>query len=524
MADAGGARHHRSLPSALWDLRRVSSPSLGIVASDGALFAGALFGRDALESAEDLLPFRPALAARVLFSLAQRQGLADAPPGPGSSEEERGKIHHEARSLTIDGRPVPPALARMIADLSSKWGGTADGFVYYGSLDATPLFVRLAGRYCQLYGTGILATPVVGRDGRTRTLGDCVVAATEWIERSLASSRTGCLEFHRRNPLGLRNQAWTDSMTGIVLPDGTLANHGGPIAPVEVQGVAYDALLAAAELTEGTDPARAHRWRRAAVRLQYALLNGFWDGKTRAFARALDRDPTTKEVRRIMTKSSSQLTLLDTRVFDDLPSTLRHRAVGALVADACGARFLTDVGIRCRAVGATRMRGLDDYHGSSAVWPKETYDIAKGLRRQGFPRLADELERRILNGVNVFGANTEFFYVDGRGRAATALVPSTARRAIRGTNIPDAAQAWTVAAVYAIKRRIGSRAVEPDGGPWQAALTDRLLPSMGRIPFLRTREAVLELRGRRVRGVNVERGRKKEARVSSQRSRADASL
>ncbi len=96
-----------TLPSAEMDLRRLRSPDChGVYASAGELYADAVFGRDSIEAAEDLLHLRPDIAREVILTLAHLQRTADVSPGPNSSEEERGRIHHEHRQLTLDGRRI----------------------------------------------------------------------------------------------------------------------------------------------------------------------------------------------------------------------------------------------------------------------------------------------------------------------------------------------------------------------------------------------------------------------------------
>src|SRR5207245_1281024 len=127
-------------PSALADLRRLrSSTTHALYASGGELYSDAVFGRDSLEAAEDVLHLLPRVAHDVVLALSRLQGVVDADPGPRSSEEERGKIHHEHRSLFVDGRRISPRSQRLLERLSELWGGDGATLTYYGSADATPL-------------------------------------------------------------------------------------------------------------------------------------------------------------------------------------------------------------------------------------------------------------------------------------------------------------------------------------------------------------------------------------------------
>jgi glycogen debranching enzyme len=115
--------------------------------------------------------------------------------------------------------------------------------------------------------------------------------------------------------------------------------------------------------------------------------------------------------------------------------------------------FLTDAGIRSRALSESKLIKFWDYHGSFVSWPKETYDIAKGLYKHGFAKLAAELENRIVNVVRAMRAYPEFVYVDNRGRVL-GISPSAHGHGeimyVESTNHPERIQAWTVSAIVAI--------------------------------------------------------------------------
>lgn len=493
-----------TLPSAEMDLRRLRSPDgHGLYASAGDLYADAVFGRDSIEAAEDILHIRPDVAREVILTLARLQGTADVPSGPSSSEEERGRIHHEHRQLNVDGRRISPRSEELLRLLSQLWGGDGESMTYYGSVDATPLYVRLVARFCERYGTSILDEPTVDKDGRDSTVRASALLAVEWLERKLEESSLDLVEFRHRNPRGIPFQVWKDSGTSYVHRNGELANWEDPIAAVEVQGYTFDALLGAAQ-TLGRDlGSHASRWREEAYRLRARILEHFWMGRDRYFAMGIDRDLLGRTTQ-IDSIASNGALLLDTSLFDALPDAERY--LQGVVERICGPEFLTEVGIRCRSLTDDGLVDFQDYHGTWAVWLKEGYDIAKGLRRQGFPRLADQVCIRLLNGVVVARKHVEFLYVspdqrvhyDFRGR------DHTGRRAteILGTNVPEETQAWSVSAILAIKWRFGAvRATDdlpPRSDGWRRELEDELLMGMPHAHFLRgrvDREAVYARRG-----------------------------
>ena len=157
----------------------------------GAPWFMALFGRDSLLTSWMLLPWDDSLAAGTLQTLAGRQGHTVDPV----TEEEPGRILHEVRfgsaaSLTLGGRRA-----------------------YYGTADATPLFVMLLGELRRW-----------GRRGQlTRDLLPQADRALEWMRRYGDADGDGFIEYSRKTPAGLVNQGWKDSWDGINFADGTIA-------------------------------------------------------------------------------------------------------------------------------------------------------------------------------------------------------------------------------------------------------------------------------------------------------------
>ena len=185
-----------------------------IVIAAGAPWFMTLFGRDSLLAAWMTLPFDPTLAVGVLHALSELQGTVDDP----RAEEQPGKILHELRR-------------------HGGGGPFADRERYYGTVDATPLFVMLAA---EAWRWGAL-TPA-----DLSALSPAVDRALDWILGDGDSDDDGFLDYRRRDAAGLSNQGWKDSWDGITSADGSLPS--GPIALVEVQGYAYAALRGGAEL------------------------------------------------------------------------------------------------------------------------------------------------------------------------------------------------------------------------------------------------------------------------------------
>ncbi|MBX4188740.1 hypothetical protein KW792_01420 [Candidatus Saccharibacteria bacterium] len=221
-----------------------SKSGLGVYASSDRLFRGAVFGRDSLEVADDLMLVKPRLVEKILITIASLQGETNRP----DNEEEPGKIIHEYRTPKVDGKPLNQTSQEIYDRLSSMWGGDGSSLAYYGSVDSTPHFIKTLAVYCQNYGMEILTKQVKLRSGRMESLIIIMEDAIEWLCLHLEKSHSGLIEYHRKNPHGIENQVWKDSREFYIHKNGQLANHRHPISSIEVQSLAYDAFILAAEL------------------------------------------------------------------------------------------------------------------------------------------------------------------------------------------------------------------------------------------------------------------------------------
>lgn len=429
-------------------LRRVTSKSgLGVYASCDRLYAGAVFGRDSLEVAEDLIYIRPKLVRTVLLTLASLQGTVEN----GQNEEQVGKIIHEYRRRVVDGKPITGVRLDIFKELANKWGGSKYEVAYYGSVDATPHFLRVLGEFCAIHGDDILLQTVMCRDQQKRTVHAVAKRALAWLERQLYGSETGLLEFHRLSPHGILNQVWKDSDEFYIHENKAPVNHKRPIASVEVQALVVDALRASAAIF----PTRAMPLLQRAKQVRDETIRLLWLADRRYFALGYDYRPSGSR-RIITTPTANPGALLDSSFLDDLPTERYEETVGGLIHRLMSHDFLTDAGLRSRALSASSLIDFWDYHGSYVSWPKETYDIARGMRRHGFGRLAYQLENRILNVVQRSRGYPEFVFVDGWGRVFTGA-PSLHRHGeltlVESSNQPERIQAWTVSAVMSITAR-----------------------------------------------------------------------
>ena len=328
-------------------------PERAVVAA-GAPWFMTLFGRDSLLTSWMTMLIDPDLALGVVQTLARFQGeKVDA-----ETEEEPGRILHEMRfgstaSLSLSG-----------------------GQVYYGTADATPLFVMLLG---ELRRWGLAAEQV------DRLLPH-VDRAMAWIAEYGDSDGDGFVEYEKSSPRGLRNQGWKDSWDGVRDAAGNLAK--GPVALCEVQGYTYAAYVARAHFAhEAGDEATAAAYRTKAADLKTAFNRDFWLEDRQWFAMALDGDN-----RPLDALTSNMGHCLWTGIVDrDKAAAVAAHLVSPAMFSGWGVRTL-----------ATTMVGYNpiSYHNGS-VWPHDSAIVAAGLMRYGF---VEEAQRVVMGLIDAAGA------------------------------------------------------------------------------------------------------------------------
>jgi glycogen debranching enzyme len=373
----------------------------GPVPAAGTPWFMTVFGRDTLIVCLQTMLFGPELATSALRLLAALQATEDDP----ERDAEPGKIIHEVRR-----------------------GKGALSWVdhYYGTVDATPLFLILLSELWRWTGDPVVPAELEQNARR----------ALEWIDGPGDQDGDGFVEYARRARRGIRNQSWKDSEVSMVFRDGTLAE--APIAPVEVQGYVYDAKLRMAELAREVwaDEGTALRLEREAAELRRRFNETFWvdDGY---YALGLDRDK---------------------RLIDAVGSNMGHLLWSGIVvpdrADAVARRLTSDGlwsgwGVRTLAEGEEAYNPLVYHNGT--VWPHDNSLIAWGLACQGFVDEAQLIVRRTMEAAECFDHRLpEVFAGFARRRTKVPVAYPTASRP----------QAWAAATPVLLLRVL--LGLEPD--------------------------------------------------------------
>ena len=341
IVETSSERFNQWVRRAAADLRMlVSSTAYGSYPFAGVPWFSTPFGRDGIITALQTLWVNPQIARGVLEYLAATQ----ADRVDSAQDAEPGKILHETRNSEM---------ARL---------GEVPFGRYYGSVDATPLFVILAGAFFDR--TADLEF--------LRRLWPNIERALAWVDEYGDRDGDGFVEYARRSATGLIHQGWKDSQDSVFHADGSLAE--APIALCEVQAYVYDARIRGARMADALGQhARAAEWRKQAERLRSAFEDRFWCDSELTYALALDG---RKQPCRIRSSNAGHC------LFGRIAARDRARQIADWLV---GPEMFSGWGIRTLSAGEVRYNPMSYHNGS--VWPHDNGLIAAGFSSYGFDDL-----------------------------------------------------------------------------------------------------------------------------------------
>lgn len=349
------------LDRSLRDLRTLITPFPGgrLIAA-GIPWYVAPFGRDSIITSLQTLMFSPDLTIETLRFLARHQGTEI----DHWTESAPGKILHEQRF---------GEMARL---------GEIPHVPYYGTVDATPLFIIL---FCELMSW-------IGSQELFDEFLPSVDRALEWIDRYGDSDGDGFIDYDSRgtSQRGLTNQGWKDSDNSLQFPDHSPI--AAPIALVEVQGYVYQAKTCLAKVMDHFgSPVRAAELRRQAEDLRQRFESRFWSDEIQYYGQAIDG--SGRLVPAISSNPGHAL-------FSGIVTPER---AGAIVERLCAGDMYSGWGIRTLSTEMPHYNPMSYHNGS--VWPHDNSLIVAGFRRYGFEEQAERVITDMLDSAKHFKYN-----------------------------------------------------------------------------------------------------------------------
>ncbi len=314
-----------------------------------------LFGRDTLITAYQIMLFGPNLARGAIESLAYYQATGT----DGNRDMEPGKIIHEIRY--------------------GPYAAKTKRFPYYGTVDATELFVILASEIYRWTGDADFVNKFRPN----------IMRALEWMDNYGDMDKDGFVEYVRRSPTGLVSQSWKDSWNSMQFQDGRIAE--APIAPCEVQGYVYDSKLRVAEIAREVwkDNSLAKKLVDEANDLKELFNEKYWIEDRGYYALALDKNKALVDA---MSSNNGHL-LWSGIVPDD--------RVDSVVDNLMNDDMFSGYGVRTLSRNSKGYSPIGYHNGT--IWPHDNSYVAMGLARYGRKKEALRVIEGMLDSIVHFG-------------------------------------------------------------------------------------------------------------------------
>lgn len=446
----------------------------GIQTSLGSFYNSTIFGRDSSMAGKFLVDLDHEVSRSIILTLSRLQGVKKR----GISGEQVGKIHHEWRDFHLwRGTTVERIL---VFPWKYIWGGNARLLLTYFSDDATASYIRLVHKYATHIDPSILDVTVVDRLGETVTVGQAVERAAEWIRAQVGSDNL--IRTKRSNPFSLPFHIYQDSATAYARLDGSLAKYRGLIGYIENQAFAADALYDACHLLPTSE--YLHQWHDTKDQLDKGLFETYWRQTDSYMASAIDKKGQID--RHMVTPGWT----LNTSSWEELPIHERTAKITTIVTRLFSDEFLTSVGLRSRALSESPiLKGVVEYHGSLTVWPMFTFMTIEGLRRHRLYTLADQLQARLVNGLNATGSFDEYFVVT---RDQTVLIDTDDKKLRRvSSQMPvEKNIAFSVVPALVMAHRLAYPPPRLAQSDWQRHLEEGILSRIDNVSVVPPEEAL----------------------------------
>jgi glycogen debranching enzyme len=411
---------NRLLQRSILDLRLLMEQTPdGSVPAAGIPWFSCIFGRDSLITSLQMLMLNPEFAKSTLRFLARHQGSKVDP----WREEQPGKIVHEIRKGELANLEQIPHRA------------------YYGSVDATPLFLLMFSEVMKW----------LDDDDFYQELLPAAKRALRWMEQYGDLDGDGYLEYISQAPERLNEQGWKDSRGSLTYPDGSPVSH--PVALVEVQGYAYRAMSDMAELLRRKgEIALARRLSQKAAAVKANFNRDFWLERQGFLAQALDSNKKPVEV---LTSNPGHC------LFCDILDEEKARYV---ISRLTAAEMACGWGIRTESSRSPRYNPMSYHIGS--VWPHDNSLIVAGIKRYGYHWEVEEIISQLFQASQFF-PNSRFpelycgFARDREGHSIPAEYP-----------VSTSPQAWAAgSAILFLQSMLG---LQPDAAHKRLYLSPRL--------------------------------------------------
>jgi glycogen debranching enzyme len=311
--------------------------------------------------------------------------------------------------------------------------------LYYGGVDTTPLFIALAGAYaCRTGDLGLI-----------RQIWPALKKAVEWLETLGDSNGDGLIDYARAAETGLSNQGWKDSYDSVFHSDGRFPK--GPVALVEVQGYAFAAWRAMAELADRLGDPGGGAWAARAETMRQTVEDRFWMDDVGSYGIAIDGDG---RLCRPLTSNAGHL------LFVGLPGTERAQRV---IETLSGSAFNTGWGIRTLARGENRYNPMSYHNGS--IWPHDNSLCAAGMGRYGERHHLARLLRGLFDTASDMGMRLPELFCGFPRRPGEPPVPYP---------VSCSPQAWAAGSVFLMLQSL--LGIEVDAFAGEVRITRPVLP------------------------------------------------